>query len=123
MTAPSVFWNFELCWKIFFCGSLSSFTLNVLSALKEGEIENIVDASSIKFGVYITSPYKLQDLPFFLIMGVFGGLLGAMFVHVNYHMGKWRKQYLGASKWKKILETTFWVALTAIIMFFTPMIV
>jgi H+/Cl- antiporter ClcA len=33
MTAPAVFWNFELCWKIFFCGSISSFTLNVLTAI------------------------------------------------------------------------------------------
>jgi chloride channel 7 len=59
MTAPSVFWNFELCWKIFFCGSISSFTLNVLTALADGDILNIVNAGAIKFGVFTSNPYQL----------------------------------------------------------------
>jgi chloride channel 7 len=86
MTAPAVFWNFELCWKIFFCASISSFTLNILSALYEGKVDEIVNAASIKFGVFVENPYVISDLPFFLIMGVFGGLLGALFVHVNYNI-------------------------------------
>jgi chloride channel 7 len=68
-----------------------------------------VNAGAIKFGSYIDNPYVLQDLPFFLLMGVFGGLLGSMFVHVNYNIGKFRKQYINTSPYKKIAETLFWV--------------
>jgi H+/Cl- antiporter ClcA len=56
-------------------------------------------------------------------MGVFGGLLGSMFVHVNYTIGKFRKIYINTSRVKKILETLFWVILTATIMYFSPLII
>jgi chloride channel 7 len=82
-----------------------------------------VNAGAIKFGSYIDNPYVLQDLPFFLLMGVFGGLLGSMFVHVNYNIGKFRKQYINTSPYKKIAETLFWVFLTATIMYFSPLII
>ena len=40
----------------------------------------------IKFGEYDENPYKLQDFPFFIILGIFGGLLGSFFIYVNFEI-------------------------------------
>lgn len=70
----------------------------------------------------MSNNYKIWDLIFFSIMGVFGGLLGALFCSVNYRMGKWRKLTLKTDK-LKFLETIFYVAVTAILMYWAPMVV
>ena len=36
ISRPSTFWSFELTWKIFFCSSISTFILNILSCLRKG---------------------------------------------------------------------------------------
>lgn len=36
ISRPSTYWHFGLTWKIFFCSSISTFTLNILVCLKKG---------------------------------------------------------------------------------------
>lgn len=36
ISRPSTYWSFGLTWKIFFCSSISTFTLNILSCLDKG---------------------------------------------------------------------------------------
>ncbi len=62
----------------------------------------------------------IQDLPFFCIIGVFGGLLGSFFVATNYFMSKLRKKYLGTNKTKKIIEVMVFVLVTSTICFYSP---
>lgn len=118
---PSTFWSFGLTWKIFFCSSISTFVLNILICLKNNQEVNIVNAGLIKFGEYDENPYKLHDFPFFIMLGVMGGLLGAFFIFVNYTINKYRKKFL-ITKWQKVLETVTLVALTATVIYFMPMI-
>ena len=80
---PSTFWSFGLTWKIFFASSISTFVLNVIVAIKKGEAVHITNAGVIKFGSYISAPYELQDFPFFIILGICGGLLGSFFNFIN----------------------------------------
>ena len=121
ISRPSTFWSFGLTWKIFFCSSISTFILNILSCLRQGKIVSIVNAGLIKFGQYDENPYKLHDFPFFILLGVLGGLLGALFIHVNYNISKYRKYYLD-TKWKKVIEVTLLVAVTSTIIYYAPMI-
>lgn len=121
ISRPSTFWSFGLTWKIFFCSSVSTFTLNILICLLEGEDLSITNAGLIKFGEYDENPYKLQDFPFFILLGIFGGLLGSFFIYVNFELNLIRKKYLD-SKPKKVLETILLCALTATVLFYTPKI-
>jgi chloride channel 7 len=57
VSRPSTFWSFELMWKIFFCSSISTFVLNILSCLRKGEDVSITNAGLIKFGSYDSQPY------------------------------------------------------------------
>jgi H+/Cl- antiporter ClcA len=52
LSHPSTFWSFGLTWKIFFCSSISTFVLNILSCLRNGEDVSITNAGIIKFGSY-----------------------------------------------------------------------
>ena len=75
----------------------------------------------IKFGEYDENPYKLQDFPFFIILGIFGGLLGSFFIYVNFEISVIRKRFL-TTKVRKLTETILLTALTASVLFFTPKI-
>lgn len=94
ISRPSTFWSFGLTWKIFFCSSISTFVLNILSCIRTGKDVVFVNAGMIKFGQYDENPYKLHDFPFFILIGALGGLLGALFIFVNYTISSYRKQYL-----------------------------
>lgn len=119
ISKPSSFWSFGLTWKIFFCSSISTFTLNILSCLIKGEDVSITNAGLIKFGEYDANPYKLQDFPFFVILGVFGGLLGSFFIYINSEINAIRKRYL-KTPMIKIIECCVLTAITVTVIFFTP---
>ena len=121
ISRPSTYWHFGLTWKIFFCSSISTFTLNILVCLKKGEDLSITNAGLIKFGEYDENPYKLQDFPFFIILGIFVGLLGSFFIYVNFEINVIRKRFL-TTKGRKLIETVFLTAITASVLFFTPKI-
>ena len=82
---------------------------------------HITNAGLIKFGSYIQTPYELQDFPFFIILGICGGLLGSFFNYINYEVNVLRKIYLN-SNWKKVLETFFLTTLTALLISTAPLI-
>ena len=66
-------------------------------------------------------PYELKDFPFFIILGICGGLLGSFFNFINYEVNVLRRIYLNTA-WKKVLETLFMTALTALLIAIAPLI-
>jgi len=121
VSRPSTFWSFDLTWKIFFSSSISTFVLNGLSAVKHGQTMHITNAGLIKFGSYTAAPYELQDFPWFIILGICGGLLGSFFNFINYEVNVLRRIYLNTS-WKKVLETLFLTTVTAALISCAPLI-
>jgi chloride channel 7 len=85
----------------------------------KGEDLSVTNAGLIKFGEYDENPYKLSDFPFFIILGIFGGLLGAMFVYVNGEINRLRKKVLKSNQ-LKFFETIALTTLTATVLFYTP---
>ena len=63
----------------------------------------------------------MRDFPFFLILGVTGGLLGAFFNQINYEINVQRKFYLNA-KWKKVVECGVLTLVTSFMLVCAPMI-
>ena len=59
ISRPDTYWSFALTWKIFFCSSISTFTLNILICIMRGKDLSITNAGLIKFGEYDENPYKL----------------------------------------------------------------
>ena len=78
----------------------------------------LASASTLKFGVLKNIDVKITQIHGALVLGVLGGLLGSLFINVNTRMGRLRKK-LVTTKWKKVLETGLFAALTVSIMFWT----
>lgn len=99
--------------------SVATFVLNLMICFVHGEDLSITNAGLIKFGEYDSNPYKLQDFPFFVILGVFGGLLGSFFIYFNAELNGIRKKKLN-TKLKKVIECLAMTVLTATIFFLAP---
>ena len=52
VSSPTTFWTFSLIWRVFFCCSWSTFTLSILSQLKDEALIDLklTSAGTLKFG-------------------------------------------------------------------------
>jgi len=56
-----------------------------------------------------------------VVLGVCGGLLGSFFNYMNVEINVLRRVYLN-KPWKKVLECTCITAITALMLFYAPLI-
>ncbi|XP_057310873.1 H(+)/Cl(-) exchange transporter 7-like [Hydractinia symbiolongicarpus] len=89
----SSFWNQALTWRMFFSSMISSFTLNVLLSIYNGQAGNLGYPGLINFGQFSGS-YQGYELPLFMMMGVLGGLFGALFNAINHHLTIYRMRFV-----------------------------
>jgi len=47
----------------------------------------------LNFGKFDDLTYHILDIPIFVLMGIAGGLMGALFCHINLKLVKFRKRY------------------------------
>lgn len=116
LSKPNTFWSFSLTWKVFFASTVATFTLSLFKQLQE-KVPNIHVSSAdiIKLGNTQTAPV-MDSLFGCLVIGVIGGLLGAMFIRINNQVNATRKKIL-KTKTHKILETLVLTIGTVTIMY------
>ncbi|XP_050432472.1 H(+)/Cl(-) exchange transporter 7-like [Adelges cooleyi] len=112
------FWNQGLTSRIFFASMISTFTLNSVLSAYHGHPGELTFWGLLNFGKFtdFALSYTMFELPIFVCMGIFGGLTGALFCHLNYRLTVFRMRTL-ISPWKKVLEAVFVCAFTATIGF------
>uniref|UniRef100_UPI00398EEAAD chloride channel protein B-like n=1 Tax=Pristiophorus japonicus TaxID=55135 RepID=UPI00398EEAAD len=87
------FWNIKLAWQTFFCCLMAAFTTDLLSSSFDGFVYRghfgfFKAEESILFGVkYLLDMNILVFIPT-IILGIIGGLLGALFVSMNMRVNK-----------------------------------
>ena len=100
------FWSTETTFRAFICAVITHLTIGLLfpeaatSATKMfafGQFDNLFDGRS---------NYRVYELPIFIIMGVVGGGLGALFNNINEWISLYRKKNMAgeANKWKRMVE-------------------
>jgi chloride channel 7 len=103
----SSFWNQALTWRTFACATFCSFTLNVLaSGLLLRQWGNLSTPGLATFGSFTQQGnpgYTLIMIPFFLVLGALGGLIGALFITINHRLTLMRTKYV-KSPWARMLE-------------------
>ena len=104
------FWHPGLTWRSFFCAVCSAWTLSLLLCSKGmAAADDKVDggAYTCEFGYVGTSEgtfgfgvfdlslgkYLAWYLAVFALMGAIGGLMGALFNHMNHGLTLWRKRH------------------------------
>ncbi|XP_069124050.1 H(+)/Cl(-) exchange transporter 7-like isoform X2 [Argopecten irradians] len=113
------FWNQEaLTWRIFFASMLSTFTLNIVQSYVKGTPWSLSSPGLFNFGKFDNTNYSGLEIPLFIVMGVFGGLLGAAFNHINYRLTIFRKKYI-TSRGTQITEAILVAVATATVSYLT----
>lgn len=122
MSKPTVFWTFEMIWKTFTCCSVAVLVLAVLQTLASGNVTDGFRGSTIKFGDAIANDKienTYQVFPAAAVIGIIGGLLGALFIDVNTRMNALRKRLLTTAAIKPI-ETAMWSFCTGFVFILAP---
>ncbi|CAH2285151.1 chloride channel C-like [Pelobates cultripes] len=125
------FWDIKLAWQTFFCCLIASFTTEVLSSSFGGfEYQGYFGFLKAEQGItfWVKNLLDMSVLAFIptIILGVIGGLLGALFVFLNVRINKVRIKLFSAVKRKwlrqisKLLETLLLLVVTMTVTVFVP---
>ncbi|KAK3854913.1 hypothetical protein Pcinc_038650, partial [Petrolisthes cinctipes] len=111
------FWNQALTWRVFFAAMMSTFTLNLVLSAYNGVPGKLTYNGLLNFGKFDDLTYEIWEFLPFLLMGVVGGLLGALYNYINQKLTAFRMKYIN-KPWKKIMEALGMALLTACVAFF-----
>ncbi|WVN85875.1 uncharacterized protein L203_101027 [Cryptococcus depauperatus CBS 7841] len=107
----SYYFPSKVMWRSFWCAAITAITFKALNPFGNGSL--------VLFAVTYTKEYHYWEFLIFLLLGVFGGLYGAVFARLNIiwsrrvRNGTWLKNH-------PILEVALVVILTTIVSFSNP---
>nr|XP_018261404.1 voltage-gated chloride channel [Kwoniella dejecticola CBS 10117]OBR83562.1 voltage-gated chloride channel [Kwoniella dejecticola CBS 10117] len=101
----------KVMWRSFWCAAVAAITLKTLNPFGNGSL--------VLFNVTYTKEYHYWEYVIFVILGVFGGLYGAIFARLNII---WSREVRGGTWLKKhpIVEVALVTILTSGISFLNP---
>uniref|UniRef100_A0A3Q2DI11 Chloride channel 6 n=1 Tax=Cyprinodon variegatus TaxID=28743 RepID=A0A3Q2DI11_CYPVA len=119
----SSFWNQALTWKVLFCSMSATFTLNFFrSGINFNKWGSFQLPGLLNFGEFKCSDgdkrchlWTAVDLGFFVLMGVVGGLLGALFNCMNKCLAKYRMRHIHPKA--RVLESLLVAMVTTVVIF------
>ncbi|KAJ0396142.1 hypothetical protein ATCC90586_008575 [Pythium insidiosum] len=91
------FWNQQLTWRTLFCAMAGTFTLAFfLSGMNDNLSWGTLGShtGTFTFGSFSSSTYQLWEVPLFILMGVGGGLQGALFNSLNTKLSLLRSRWV-----------------------------
>jgi len=106
----SYYFPLKTLWRSFFCALVAAFVLRSMNPFN--------DQQAVMFFINYNDPWYLFELIPFVLIGIFGGLWGALFIKANIYWCRIRKTtILGRSP---ILEVVVLVLVTALFAFHVP---
>ncbi|XP_065058528.1 H(+)/Cl(-) exchange transporter 4-like [Rhopilema esculentum] len=79
----SYYFPMKTLWRTFFCALMAALTLGYMNPYGNGRL--------VMFYVQYNTPWKIFELVPFIVLGIFGGLVGALFIKCNLYWSKLRK--------------------------------
>lgn len=94
------FWNQALTWRTFFCSMIGAFVVNVLlSGVEFNNWGALSQPGLVNFGTFSQQKshgYTIVQIPFFIVLGIMGGLIGGLFNFLNKRLTIFRQRHLKA---------------------------
>lgn len=106
------FWNQSLTWRIFFCSTISAFSLSIILSTYHGHPGELSFSGLVNFGEFDDVEWSIIELPIYIIMGACGGILGVIFNYLNFRLTVFRIRYL-YRRWIKVIEAVTVATVTA----------
>ncbi|XP_064156322.1 H(+)/Cl(-) exchange transporter 6 [Anguilla rostrata] len=126
----SSFWNQALTWKVLFCSMSATFTLNFFrSGINFNKWGSFQLPGLLNFGEFKCPDgdknchlWTAVDLAFFVMMGIVGGLLGALFNCINRRLSKYRMRNVHPkARFVRVLESLLVSMVTTLVIFLASM--
>ncbi|XP_068602750.1 H(+)/Cl(-) exchange transporter 6 [Brachionichthys hirsutus] len=127
----SSFWNQALTWKVLFCSMSAAFTLNFFrSGISFNKWGSFQLPGLLNFGEFKCPEgdarchlWTAVDLAFFILMGIVGGLMGALFNCLNRSLAKYRIRHLQPkARFIRVLESLLVSMVTTVVIFAASML-
>ena len=113
------FWSLSLTWRTYMATMLSTSTLWLLIVARD-HLDSY-DALGPTYGFWDDQrKFAVWELPFFVLISVFGGFAGAAFCQANFYLSNWRRKHTQGRPLRKVAEVLFCVWITATIGFWMP---
>eukprot|EP00441_Pelagodinium_beii_P043795 CAMPEP_0197639596 /NCGR_PEP_ID=MMETSP1338-20131121/14172_1 /TAXON_ID=43686 ORGANISM="Pelagodinium beii, Strain RCC1491" /NCGR_SAMPLE_ID=MMETSP1338 /ASSEMBLY_ACC=CAM_ASM_000754 /LENGTH=732 /DNA_ID=CAMNT_0043212343 /DNA_START=107 /DNA_END=2305 /DNA_ORIENTATION=- len=111
--------------RTFVCASLATLTVRFFLGPLEGDLGwgKLGTEVPVEFGRFPSGRvYMVWELLIFAMIGVSGGLCGAAFNQLNYHLTMWRMAHIGPRGTRRFLEVLFVVLVISSVNFWAPLI-
>ncbi|XP_018654804.1 putative chloride channel protein [Schistosoma mansoni] len=107
----------RLTWTILFASMVSMFTLALFKSLTRTHVFKFTPGGLVSFGTFDSlNDYNAYEILMFLLMGLIGGLSGALFVKANSVLTRYRQKNI-TTKYNKIIEAILVSSLTTTLCF------
>lgn len=108
-----------MLWKTFLSCTTAVATMAMAEALAHGEFSHWT-AASLKFGnLRVVDVTPTTVIPGAIILGVISGLLGPLFINVNFRVNGYRGIYY-KHKYQKLLDAWMFCFVTATVWYWVP---
>lgn len=117
------FWSTALTFRAFFCAMVAMLVVSLVFAgqdLGRGESESIFSFGEFENIDSGRTNYRTYELIIFIIIGVLGGCLGALFNFIHLKASHYREVYYKNQKWKRLTELFAMTFVMAVISFVFP---
>lgn len=91
MEEAASFWNPNLILRTLIASIISSFTLNVALSAYHG-LKTFSYPGLFNLGQFEALPYEYFEIPIFVLMGIAGGILGALWNYINIRLSIFRSR-------------------------------
>jgi H+/Cl- antiporter ClcA len=112
------YWQVQLTWRVFLSCILTTTVLWGVEAARQGKASFF---GLLKYGAFDDSAlFQVWELPLMAMLGVAGGVLGALFCALNARLSIWRMTHVSPHKSRRVAEVLAVVAATAAASFWMP---
>eukprot|EP01038_Epipyxis_sp_PR26KG_P010243 gene10243-13777_t len=98
------FWSNSVTFRSFMCAVVTQLTIGIVFPTAATSSSGMFALGQFENYYNGRSNYYVYELPIFMGIGALGGVLGAIFNHINMKMSMYRKDHLNKFKWKRMVE-------------------
>ena len=119
------YWSQSLTFRTFYTSGWAIATLYILNTVGI-RFHKIGFDKLFSFGNFAfegsRSSYEIWELLVFILLGILGGLIGAIFNDTNERLTHWRIKHVNHTKWRRFAEVLIISSLVSVMMFAIPYI-